>query len=51
VAGYERKGAQSGERDIPLRDIITHRFSLDKAEEAFALFNGATTGKVVFNWD
>lgn len=42
---------QSGERDIPLRDIITHRFSLDKAEEAFALFNGATTGKVVFNWD
>ena len=39
------------ERDIPLRDIITHRFSLDKAKEAFALFNGATTGKVVFNWD
>ena len=39
------------ERNIPLSDIITHRFTLDKAEEAFTLFNGATTGKVVFNWD
>ena len=39
------------ERGIPLSDIITHRFTLDKAEEAFTLFNGATTGKVVFNWD
>ena len=39
------------ERQIPLSDIITHRFTLDKAEEAFDLFNGATTGKVVFNWD
>ena len=39
------------EREIPLSDIITHRFTLDKAEEAFTLFSGATTGKVVFNWD
>lgn len=39
------------EREIPLSDIITDRFTLDKAEEAFTLFNGATTGKVVFNWD
>ncbi len=39
------------ERRIPLSEIITHRFTLDKAEEAFDLFNGATTGKVVFNWD
>ena len=39
------------ERGIPLKDIITHRFSLDQAKEAYELFEGATTGKVVFNWD
>ncbi|MCI0771715.1 MAG: zinc-binding dehydrogenase, partial [Chloroflexi bacterium] len=39
------------ERDIPLHSIITDRFTLDKAEEAFKLFSGGTTGKVVFNWD
>ncbi|MCH8061741.1 MAG: zinc-binding dehydrogenase [Chloroflexi bacterium] len=38
------------ERGIPLKDIITHRFSLDQAREAYELFEGATTGKVVFNW-
>ena len=38
-------------RDIPLDSIITDRFTLDKAEEAFKLFSGGTTGKVVFNWD
>ena len=39
------------EREIPLGDIITHRFTLDKATEAFTLFDGATTGKVVFAWN
>lgn len=39
------------DREIPLKNIITHRFPLDKAEEAFKLFDAATTGKVVFVWD
>ena len=39
------------EREIPLDSIITDRFTLDKAEEAFKLFGGGTTGKVVINWD
>ena len=39
------------DRNIPLRDIITDRFPLEKAGEAFTLFSGGTTGKVVFNWD
>lgn len=39
------------DRNIPLKDIVTDRFPLEKAEEAFTLFNGGTTGKVVINWD
>lgn len=33
---------------VPLDKLITHRFSLDDAPEAFRLFDGATTGKCVF---
>ena len=39
------------ERDLPLDDLITHRFPLDRAAEAFRLFDGRTTGKVVLTWD
>ena len=39
------------DHNLPIRDLITHRFSLDMAEDAFKLFNSATTGKVVFVWD
>ena len=33
---------------VPLNRLITHRYSLDQAEEAFRTFDGATTGKCVF---
>ena len=33
---------------VPLKQLITHRYSLDQAEEAFRSFDGATTGKCVF---
>ena len=33
---------------VPLENLITHRFALDQAVEAFQLFDGATTGKCVF---
>ena len=39
------------DRKIPLDEIITHRFPLAQAEEAFALFDNGGTGKVIFEWD
>lgn len=39
------------ERDVPMDDLITHRFRLDQAVEAYELFDGATTGKAVFVWE
>ena len=38
------------DRKIPLAEIVTHRFPLARAEEAFALFDKGGTGKVVFEW-
>ena len=38
------------QRQLPLSDLITHRFSLEHAEEAFKLFESGATGKVVFTW-
>ena len=35
----------------PLDKLITHRYSLDQAVEAFETFDGATTGKCVFVFD
>ena len=35
----------------PLDRLITHRYSLDNAIEAFQTFDGATTGKCVFVFD
>lgn len=39
------------DRQAPLERLITHRFRLDQAEEAFRLFDGGTTGKCVFVMD
>ena len=36
------------ERRIPLKKLITHRFKLDQAVEAYKLFDTQTTGKGVF---
>jgi len=36
------------ERRIPLKKLITHRFKLDQAAEAYKLFDTQTTGKGVF---
>ena len=36
---------------VPLRDLITHRFPLDQAVEAYRLFDEGKTGKVVLGWD
>jgi len=39
------------EAKVPLKKLITHRFSLDQAADAFRTFDGATTGKCVFVLD
>ena len=36
---------------VPLQKLITHRYPLDQAVEAFRTFDGATTGKCVFVMD
>jgi threonine dehydrogenase-like Zn-dependent dehydrogenase len=36
------------EAKVPLKQLITHRYTLDQAIEAFRTFDGATTGKCVF---
>jgi threonine dehydrogenase-like Zn-dependent dehydrogenase len=39
------------DHDIPLGQMVTHRFSIEEAPQAFALFDQAKTGKCVFEWD
>jgi propanol-preferring alcohol dehydrogenase len=36
---------------VPLDEIVTHRFKIEEAVEAFRLFDGGETGKVVFDWE
>ncbi|HEY8475380.1 MAG TPA: zinc-binding dehydrogenase [Chloroflexota bacterium] len=36
------------DRKIPLKRLLTHRFTLDQAAEAYRLFDSQTTGKGVF---
>jgi threonine dehydrogenase-like Zn-dependent dehydrogenase len=35
---------------VPLSKIITHRFPLEQAAEAYKLFESGQTGKVVITW-
>ena len=36
---------------IPFETLVTHRFSIDKAPEAYRTFDKGNTGKVVFEWE
>ena len=36
---------------VPLDEIVTHRFGIEQAREAFTLFDSGETGKVIFEWD
>jgi L-iditol 2-dehydrogenase len=38
------------DHDLPLDQMVTHRFPLEQAPEAFALFDRGATGKVVLEW-
>jgi threonine dehydrogenase-like Zn-dependent dehydrogenase len=39
------------DKRIPVEKMITHRFSLDKAPEAFRMFDERKTEKAIFVWD
>ena len=36
---------------VSFDDIVTHRFSIDEAPEAYRIFDEGKTGKVVFEWN
>jgi threonine dehydrogenase-like Zn-dependent dehydrogenase len=36
------------DRKVPLKKLLTHRFKLDEADQAYRLFDTQTTGKGVF---
>jgi threonine dehydrogenase-like Zn-dependent dehydrogenase len=38
-------------RGLHFSDLVTHRFALEDAQEAFDLFESRQTGKVMFVWD
>ena len=37
--------------DISFDPLVTHRFPIDRASEAYGAFDEGRTGKVVFEWD
>ena len=39
------------DHQVPLKEIITHRFPLEKAAAAYELFESGQTGKVVLTWE
>jgi threonine dehydrogenase-like Zn-dependent dehydrogenase len=38
------------EHELPVEKMVTHRFAIDEAPEAFRLFDEGKTGKVIFEW-
>jgi len=38
-------------QNLPVEDLVTHRFSIDEAETAFGMFDRRETEKAVFTWD
>jgi propanol-preferring alcohol dehydrogenase len=39
------------DHELPLEAMVTHRFPIEAAPEAFALFDQGRTGKVVLTWE
>jgi threonine dehydrogenase-like Zn-dependent dehydrogenase len=48
TAGQDECARFIADRQIPLRPLLTHRFTLDQADAAYRLFDTQTTGKGVF---
>jgi propanol-preferring alcohol dehydrogenase len=39
------------QNEVPLENMVTHRFTVDQGVEAFQLFDTGQTGKVIFEWE
>ena len=39
------------DRNVKIDDLITHRYPLEQAAEAYTIFQEGQTGKVVFVWE
>ena len=48
ATGQEECARFIAARRLPLKRLLTHRFKLEQAEEAYRLFDTQTTGKGVF---
>lgn len=48
--GQEECARFVADRNVPLKKLLTHRFRLDQADEAYRLFDTQTTGKGVFTF-
>jgi threonine dehydrogenase-like Zn-dependent dehydrogenase len=48
--GQEECARFVADRKIPLKKLLTHRFRLEQADEAYRLFDTQTTGKGVFTF-
>ena len=47
----EELGHYVVDRGVPLRDLITERFTLDQVDDAFTRFEAGAPGKYVVTWD
>ncbi|UCG67035.1 MAG: zinc-binding dehydrogenase [Deltaproteobacteria bacterium] len=50
VGMLEEIGNWIVKKNLPIEDLITHRFTIDQAQEAYEVFIGGQTGKVVLVW-
>jgi threonine dehydrogenase-like Zn-dependent dehydrogenase len=50
TVGLSEVGSYVVNHKIPLSEIITHRFRLEQADEAYRTFESRQTGKVVITW-
>ena len=48
--GLEELGRYVVDRNLPLRDMITARFTLDQVADAFTRFEAGAAGKYVVTW-
>ena len=49
AAARERLLRFIADRKVPLKRLLTHRFALEQAADAYRLFDTQTTGKGVFS--
>ncbi len=47
---YDELAAFLIAHEVNLEGMVTHRFQIEKAPEAFQLFDSGNTGKVVIEW-